>query len=83
MVQGRRRFAVAWEDQSDHDYGRGIFGAIFLHDPGPIKLLSPARYTTLTGAVRGSWCLQVHLASAFARGVQRNVDDSPGAAVDS
>ena len=41
----------------------------FLDDPGPIKLpLSPARYTTSTGAVRGSWCLQVHLASAFAGG---------------
>ena len=35
------------------------------------------------GAVRGSWCLQVHLASAFARGVQRNVDAFRGAAVDS
>ena len=39
-------------------------------DPGPIKLpLSPARYTTSTGAVRGSWCLHVHVASAFSRGV--------------
>ena len=41
----------------------------FLDDPGPIKLpLSPARYTTSAGAVRGSWCLQVHVASAFSRG---------------
>ena len=55
-----------------------------MDDPGPIKLrLPPARYTTSTGAVRGSWCLQVHLASAFAWGVQRNVDKSRGAAVDS
>ena len=47
---------------------------------GPIKLpLSPVRYTTSTRAVRGSWCLQFHLASAFARGVQRNVDGSRGA----
>ena len=56
---------------------RGILKYLvrFLDDPGPIKLpLPPARYTTSTGAVRGSWCLQVHLASAFARGVQRNVD---------
>ena len=30
---------------------------------------------------RGSWCLQVHVASAFPRGVQRNVDDSRCAAV--
>ena len=43
-------------------------------EPGPIKLpLSPARYTNSTGDVRGSWCLQVHLARAFARGVQRRV----------
>ena len=54
----------------------------FLDDPGPIKLpLPPARYTTTTGAVRGSVCLQVHIASAFPRGNQRNVDESRGAAV--
>ena len=56
----------------------------FLDDPGPIKRpLSPARYTTSTGGVRGYWCLQVHLASAFVRGVLSNVDESRGAAVDS
>ena len=55
-----------------------------LDDPGPIKLpLNPARCTTSTGAVRGSWCLQIHLASAFPRGVQRNVDESRGAEGDS
>ena len=60
----------------------GVCLVRFLDDPGPIKLpLSPARYTTSTGAVRGSWCLQFHVASAFSRGVQRNVDDSRGAAV--
>ena len=54
----------------------------FLDDPGPIKLpLPPARYTTSTGAVRGSWRLQVHIASRFPRGIQRNVDESRGAAV--
>ena len=54
----------------------------FLDDPRPIKLpLPPARYTTSTGAVRGSWCLQVHIASAFPRGIQCNVDESRGAAV--
>ena len=38
----------------------------FLDDPGPIKLpLLPGRYTP--GAVRGSWCLQVHIASALPR----------------
>ena len=63
---------------------KGVCLVRFLDDPGPIKLpLPPARYTTSTGAVRGSWCPQVHLARAFARGVQRNVDESRGAAVDS
>ena len=81
LVQGRRRFVVAWEDQCEHDCGWGIL-LRFLNDPGPIKLLlSPARYTTSTGAVRGSWCLQEHLASSFARGVQRNVEESRGTAV--
>ena len=62
----------------------GVYLVRLLDDPGPIKLpLSPARYTTSTGAVRGSWCLQVHVANAFSRGVQRNVDDSRGAAVTS
>ena len=47
-----------------------------------IKLpLPPACYTTSTGAVRGSWCLQVHVASAFPRGIKRNVDESRGATV--
>ena len=49
---------------------------------GPIKLpLPPTRYTTSTGAVRGFWCLHVHVANAFPRGIQRNVDESRGAAV--
>ena len=60
----------------------GVYLVQFLDDPGPINLpLSPARYTTSTGAVRGSWCLQVHEASAFPGGIQRNVDESRGAAV--
>ena len=60
----------------------GVSLAQILDDPGPFKLpLFPARYTTSAGAVRGSWCLQVHVASAFSRGVQRKVDDSRGAAV--
>ena len=62
----------------------GVYLLRFLDDPGPIKLpLSPARYAASTRAVRGSWCLQTHLASASARGVQHNVDESRGAAVDS
>ena len=60
----------------------GVSLAQILDDPGPFKLpLFPARYTTSAGAARGSWCLQVHVSSAFSRGVQRNVDDSRGAAV--
>ena len=60
----------------------GVYLVRFLNDPGPIKLpISPARHTTSTGAVRGSWWLQVHVASAFPRGIQRSVDYSRGAAV--
>ena len=56
----------------------------FLDNPRPIKLpLPPAHYTISTGAVRGSWCLQVHIARAFSRGIQHNVDESRGAAVPS
>ena len=47
----------------------GISLAQILDDPGPFKLpLFPARYMTSAGAVRRSWCLQVHVASAFSRG---------------
>ena len=54
----------------------------FLDDPGPIKLpLPPARYTTSTGTVRGSWYLQAHVDNVFPRGIQRNVDKSRGLAV--
>ena len=60
----------------------GVSLAQILDDPGTFKLPRfPARYTTSAGTVRGSWCLQVHVASAFSRGVQRKVDDSRGAAV--
>ena len=60
----------------------GVSLAQSLDDPGTFKLpLFPARYTTSVGAVRGSWCLHVHVASAFSGGVQCNVDDSRGAAV--
>ena len=39
----------------------------FLDVPGKLPL-PLARYTTLTGAVR-SWCMQIHLGSAFVRGI--------------
>ena len=61
-----------------------VYPVRFLDDPVPIKLPLPlARYTTSTGAVRGSWCLQVHMTSAFSRGIQRNVDESRGTTVPS
>ena len=54
----------------------------FLDDPGRIKIPRPqARYTTSTGAVRGSLCQKFHIASAFPQGIQRNVYESRGAAV--
>ena len=60
----------------------GVYLVRFLNDPGPIKLpLFPARDTTSTGGIRDSWRLQVHVASTFSRGVQRNVDESRGDAV--
>ena len=59
---------VAWEDQREQT-ADGVYVVRFLDDTGSIKLpLTPAHYTTSTAAVRGSWRLQVHLASAFARG---------------
>ena len=60
----------------------GVHLVRLLDDPRPIKLpLPPARFTTSTGAVRGSWFLQVHEASAFPRGIQCNVDEFRDAAV--
>ena len=60
----------------------GVYLVRFLDDLGSIKFpLPPARYTTSTGAVRGSRCLQVHVASAFPRGIQHNVVESRGEAV--
>ena len=60
----------------------GVYLVRILDDPGEIKLpLPPVRYTTSTGAARGSWCLKVHEASAFPRGIQRNVDESRGVAL--
>ena len=53
----------------------GVYLVRVVDDSGPIKrTLPPPRYTTSTGSKRDSWCLQVHEASAFPRGIQRNVD---------
>ena len=60
----------------------GVYLVRFLDDPGPIKVPLPTtRYTTSTGAGRGSGCLQVHVASSFTREIQRNVDSLKSAAV--
>ena len=81
FVQGIRWVMVAWKISASTTEDK-VYLVRFLDDPGPIKLLlPPARYTTSTGAVRGSWGLQIHIASAFPRGIQRNVDESRGAAV--
>ena len=62
----------------------GLYMVRCFDDLESIKCPLPRpRYTTSTGAVRGSWCLQVPLSSAFTRGVQRNVDESPRATVNS
>ena len=69
------------ENQCEYDED-GVYLVRVWDDQGPIKLpLFPARYTTSTRAVRSCWCLQVHVAGTFSREVQRNVDDSRGAAV--
>ena len=65
---------VAWKISANTTEDK-VYLVRFLDDPGPIKLpLPPARYTTSTGAVRDFWCLQVHIASAFPREIQRHVD---------
>ena len=57
----------------------GEYLVLFLDDRGPIKLpLSPAHYTTSTGGVQGSWCLQLRRGRSVARGIQSNVDESRG-----
>ena len=59
---------MAWKTSANTTEDK-VYLVRFLDDPGPIKFpLPPARCTTLTGAVRGSWCLQVHIASAFPQG---------------
>ena len=62
----------------------GIYLVRVFDDPRLIMLLlSPARYTTSTRALLDFYCLQLHLANAFAGGIQRNVDGLRGATVDS
>ena len=66
--------AVDWKKISASTTEDGVYMTRILDDSGPIKLpLFPARYTTSAGAIRGSRCLQVHVASAFSRGVYGNM----------
>ena len=52
----------------------------FLDDPEPIKHpLPPPRYATLTRALQGFWVLKIHIARAFPRWIQPDVDVSRGA----
>lgn len=52
----------------------------FLDDPGPVRLaLNASLYTTAPDAVRGSWCLQIHVSGGISAGLLRNADDSRSA----
>ena len=73
---------VAWKEFSTSNAEALEVLVRFLDDPGLTMLpLPPARYSTSTGAVRGSCCLQVHIASAFPWGIHHKVDESRGATV--
>ena len=50
----------------------------FLDDPGPVKKLSPSRYTAAIGAERDSWCLQTRQGRTLQHGTFRNIDESRG-----
>ena len=81
LMQGRRWVVVAWKNQREYDGGWSIPGQIFGRPRAGQASFPRARYTTSTRAVRGAWCFQVHEVSAFPRWIQRNVDESRGAAV--
>ena len=68
-VRERRRMGYTWPEFWTVRGRSSSFFPGALHDPA--------------GAVRGFWCLQVHVASTFSRGVQLNVGDSRGVAVSS
>ena len=75
LVQGRRWIVVAGRISASTTEG-GVYLVRFSVDPRLIKLLlPPARYTSSTRNVRGSWYLQVYVDSAFPQGIQRHVDD--------
>ena len=81
LVRGRRWLVVAWKNQREYDGGWGIPGPNFGRsgaDQAPSFL---GELHDTAGGVRGFSCLQVHVDSAFSRGVQRNIDDSRGTAV--
>ena len=85
LVQSHRRFVVAWEDRRDRDYGWGIFGAL-LERPGADQASSYSGALHDFGRSGTKFLVSTSTLSynsAFARGVQRNVNESRGAAVDS
>ena len=89
LIQGRRWVMVAWKI-SMSTTARVRLRMVytwpgFFTTRGRSGFLSLRRATrsqpASTGGARGSWCLQVHVASTFRRGIQRNVDESIGTAV--
>ena len=80
LVQGRRWVVLAWKNQCEYDGGWSLSGPIFGRPGADQAPSSPGALHDINGAVRSSSCKQVHEARAFPR-VQRNVDDSRGAAV--
>ena len=83
LVLGRRRSVVARKHQRDYANGWSIFDSMFGR-PGTDQASSfSGALHEVTRAVPGSLCLLIHFASAFAQGVQRNVDDSGSAPVNS
>ena len=75
LVQSRWRLVVARENQRPHNHHWDLVR--FQDDPGPIKLpLSPAHYTTSTGGVQGSSCLQLGRGKSVAREILSNLHAS-------
>ena len=83
LVQGRRCVVVACKIQCENGGGWGIPGPNFGRSGADQAPSFPGALHDPAGAVRGFWCLQVHVASTFSRRVQLNVGDSRGVAVSS
>ena len=84
LVQGRRPFVVAWEDQREHDHEGGIFGALFgrpgadqassssgaLHDFGRSSTRFLVPTSTLSERVRAGGSTQLRCISRRSRRLQ-------------